>query len=265
MTQLAQLPIFDITHELPRRDWIIGTRPATDSITLHWNGPTVAQSRQRGAGLIEQLIADSNWQMRPGWGNTKNGAPHLMYGYVVDTDGVIYRTARPDEMLWHCAHQVGNSRGLAIHFPIGEGQDVTPWQWTVGLRLVEALRQDYNVVKKRVFGHLEWTGLTKCPGPRLMGRLLAYRGNTPAPAPTVVPGLRKFRVIAEDGLKIRQGPAKAFPEAGKLKFGQTFWVDVIKPNGERVDGNPNWAHMAFVAHEQADVGFLSMRWLEEVR
>src|SRR3712207_957368 len=116
MLDLRALGVIDIRGQLPVQDDFrtIGRRPATTSLTWHWNGPAVPEARQRGTGLLYQLRdIDAPWQMRPGWGGTKDGAPHLMYHLVVDADGQIYQTSDLNEILWHCAHGDGNLKGFA--------------------------------------------------------------------------------------------------------------------------------------------------------
>lgn len=261
MSLLADIGAIDIRHRLPRREWIIGHRSATTSLTWHWNGPAVAYLNQRGDGLIRQLIADSNWQMRPGWGGTKDGAPHLMYHLVVDAEGRVFQTADIAEILWHCAHQDGNGRGLALHFAIGRGQRPTALQLASGIRVSDACRAAYNIPFERVVGHLEWKHATDCPGPALMQHLSAYRAHrTPIVVPTPTPaGLRRFQIRTDLGAAalVRQGPSRSFPIAGRMKMGTIIYVDVVKQDGEKIGGNPNWVHMARVAHEQADLGFIS--------
>lgn len=275
MSAFSVLPAIDLRAKLPRDSWIIGRRARTTSITLHYNGPAVDGTRQSGAGLLDQLIADSNWQMRAGWGGTKNGAPHLMYHIVVCALGKIYLCCDLNEILWHCAHQDGNTNGLAVHFPIGGAQDVTSAQWRSGVWVVEALRADFNVPRSRVYGHLEWKHATACPGPRVMKRLNYYRLGQPVelPAPTVVPGLRRFQVLPTLAVpaRVRQAPRIHLPDgsevpvAGRLKPGTPIFVDVIKTDGEMVEGSPNWAHMARVPNEQADLGFIHTSLLKELR
>jgi hypothetical protein len=271
---LAELGAIDIRPQLPRQGWIIGIRDATTSLTWHWNGPAVAPERQHGAGLIWQLIADSAWQMQPGWGGTRNGAPHLMYTIVVDVLGTVYVTAGLDELLWHCAHADGNGRGLALHYPLGEGQQPTPIQLAAGIHVTEVLRDRYKIPRDRVVGHLEWKHATACPGPSLMAHVRAYRaGQLPFVAPTPTPpGLRKFEILPTLTLpaRVRQAPATRWPDgrevpiAGRLKPGTPIYVDVVKTDGELVNGSRRWVHMARVEHEQADLGFVSEtlgRWL----
>jgi N-acetylmuramoyl-L-alanine amidase-like protein/SH3 domain-containing protein len=246
---LSQLNIIDLRDRLPRAKWSIGTRRVTTSLTWHWNGPSVAPAHQYGNGLIDQLIADSNWQMRAGWGGTVNGADGLMYHLVFAADGQIYLTRDIDALLWHCAHAEGNSRGLALHFPLGIGQLPTVAQLSSAFRVSDLLRARYQITLNRMLGHLEWKHATACPGPALMAHLVAYRtGLTPIVSPTPVPaGLRRFQ-IAGVTANVRQGPATTFPIAGTLKPGTIVYVDVEKAG---------WIHMARIANEQADLGFVS--------
>lgn len=261
MSFFSDLGVIDIRDKLPHRNWIIGERAATTSDTWHYNGPAVAPAQQHGAGLIAQLIADSNWQMRASWGGTKDGAPHLMYHLVFDADGTIYQTAGEQELLWHCAHADGNDHGFAWHLPIGEGQEPTPQQLASLFRASDLSRARYGFGFERVVGHLEWKHATACPGPRVMAHLNAYRAHqAPIIVPTPTPaGMRRFKLQAADKVNVRQGPALTFPIAGTLKGGTIVFVDVVKTDGGYVGSkaNPNWVHMAKVGNEQADLGFIS--------
>lgn len=245
----------DIRSQLPARDWRIGARAATTSLTWHYNGPAVPFERQYGQGLIKQLQGDAAWQMRPGWGGTKNGAPHLMYHLVVAADGKVYQTADMLEILWHCAHADGNGSGLALHFPLGGDQEPTTAQLISGFRVSDALRARYQIPLNRTLGHLEWKHATACPGDTLMARLREYRAHlAPAVVPTPTPaGLRRFLLTCDGKANVRQGPGTDFPIAGTLKSGTVVYVDVVKYVGSKAA----WIHMAKVAHEQADLGFIS--------
>jgi len=257
----------DIRDQLPSRTWRIGARASTTSLTWHYNGPAVAPERQYGAGLVAQLNGDAAWQMRRGWGGTKDGAPHLMYHLVVASDGRVYQTADIAEILWHCAHQDGNAHGLALHFPLGEGQQPSQAQMVSAIRVSEALRARYGIPLNRVLGHREWKHATLCPGESLMAHLVDYRQHlapnvvaTPTPA-----GLKRFKLTCDGKANVRQAPRTRWLDgsqvgvAGTLKSGTIVYVDVIKTDGERIGptANPNWIHMASVPHEQADLGFIS--------
>ena len=195
--------------------------------------------------------------MRPGWGGTKDGADGLMYHLVFASDGQIYQARDLDAMLWHAAHADANSRGLALHFPIGEGQQPTAPQLASAFRASDLLRAQLQIPLNRTLGHLEWKHATACPGPILMQHLMAYRAGaqvvvTPTPTPA---GLRRFRITCDGVANVRQGPGVGFPVAGTLKSGQVVFVDVLKDQ---------WVHMARVPNEQADLGFVADRlgvWL----
>ena len=268
MNLLDGLQLIDLRDRLPHADWRIGTRPATTSLTIHYNGPAVPEYRRWGDGLIEQLINDANWQMRAGWGGTINGAPHLMYHIVVGADGQAYLTADITEMLWHCAHADGNTNGLSLHFALGQGQEPTAAQLRTGLWLTDVLVARAGLPRSRVLGHLEWKHATACPGPILMRELLAWRMVAPTIVPTILPPhVRRFQINPDLGVpaRVRQAPRTRWDDgnevvvAGRMKPGTILFVDVVKDDGEPIGptANKNWIHMARVPNEQADLGFVS--------
>jgi hypothetical protein len=261
MSILTDIGAIDIRHRLPRRDWIVGIREATTSLTWHWNGPAVAPERQYGAGLMAQLRTDAEWQMHPGWGGTVKGAPHLMYHLVIAADGTVYQTADLHEILWHCAHADGNGHGLALHLPFGEGQQPTAAQRYSLLRASNMLRNHFSIPLVRILGHLEWKHATACPGPELMAQLRSYRSNqAPITAPTPTPaGLRRFKLHMEltSNALVRQGPGKTFPIAGRMKPGTILFIDTVNPAEPHDPAHPTWVHLARVPNEQADLGFVA--------
>ncbi len=272
MMTIYGLSMVDLRSVLPHAGWIIGQRPKTTSLTWHWNGPKVAEERRAGQGLIDQLVADAAWQMRPGWGGTVNGAPHLMYHIVIDAAGTIYLACDLDEILWHCAHSDGNTNGLSIHYAIGEGQQPTPAQMTAGIQVTLMLASVYNIPNWRLLGHQEWKHATLCPGPDLMRQLVAFRsGAGAAVTPTIPPsGIRLFQInpALTAPARVRQAPRTHWQDgrevivAGKMKPGTVLYVDAdpiegFKRRGEVVSGNPYWVHMARIPNEQADLGFVS--------
>jgi len=259
MSFLDDLHVIDIRHLLPRAAWSIGTREATTSATWHYNGPEVPQAHQSGDGLIAQLIADTKWQMRKGWGGTKNGADGLMYHLAIAADGTIYQTRDIDALLWHCAHADGNAHGLAFHFPLGGHQEPTPLQLASAFRVSDAARAHFDLPFSRIVGHLEWKHATACPGVSLMQHLAAYRaGRVPQITPTIPQiGIRRFRIRPDLTLaaRVRQGPGVGYDIAGRMKPGTILFINAVKETSDA--DNPRWVHMARVEHEQADLGFIS--------
>jgi len=263
MSVLDLLGVVDIRDKLPHDGWIIGQRAGTSSITWHYNGPAVEERKQYGAGLIDQLIADANWQMRAGWGGTKDGAPHLMYHLVVDAKGTIYQAADLFEILWHCAHADGNGRGLALHFPLGGGQAPTSAQLYSAEKATDLLRSAFSIPTNRVLGHLEWKHATACPGEHLMHALTMYRaGVEPYRQPTLPPPhirLWKINPLYTDPILVRTAPRRdeLGKIAGRFKPGTVCYVDVVKDSEIHDPQHPRWVHLARIPNEQADLGFIA--------
>lgn len=255
---IASLNAIDIRDKLPRASWEIGRRAATTSITVHYNGPAVSPAHQSGDGLIAQLIVDAQWQMRPGGLGAPSGGDGLQYHLVIAADGRVYQARDLDALLWHCGHADGNTNGLAVHLPLGDSQMPSDVQWQATLKTIEILRRTCTISIPRVLGHLEWKHATACPGPNIMQRIVAYRqGQSGIVTPTGGMGLSRYQVVEmDDTLNIREGRGVNYPIAlggtAKLKPGQVIWID---------DVTGGWAHMALVPNEQADLGFVSMRYL----
>lgn len=170
--------IHDIRHTLPRATWSIGTRRAPPRyLTLHYNGPLVAERSPRGE--LRQLTADARYQMRPGGLGSPKGGDGLQYHYAVGADGTIYQCRDEAATLWHCAHATGNQWSLSIHLPLGGEQDATDEQWASTLALFTWLCARCMIPTGRVRGHQEWSG-SQCPGPHLMPRLRTWRSTAPA-------------------------------------------------------------------------------------
>lgn len=255
------------THVLKRGDWTIGKREKTTAQTIHWNGPAVPVHRQRGAGAMEQLRIDVEWQTRPGWAGVATGADGLQYHTAVDADGVIYRCRDELDRLWHCGHATGNAESLSLHLLIGRGQAPTEAQWRAAVWVMNDWRTRYAFPLARSFGHTEWVS-SECPGPDVMRLLREYRG-APAkpPAPSVPAGMRRYVVSLpqESRATVRQGPSRAYPIAGHLRPGHVIYVDAVLPDeqGDVIDGRREWAHMALVPDQQPDLGFVHLSALRE--
>lgn len=269
------LPIVDWRRKIPRAQWEIGRRSIATSQTWHYNGPAVAEHRRAGEQLLQQLINDAAWQMRPGWGGTVHGADGLMYHYAVDAEGVIYQLRDYNARLWHCAHADGNANGLALHVPIGADQVPTIPQLASLVALTQAICTRESIPWSRVYGHLEWKHLTACPGPHLMRALQVERngGSRPPVEPTLAPGIWQARIKHNLtlGARFRTAPNLAADVAGKFKAGTEIYCEPGYVQGDGVDpatyvadvdGDRRWVKLAHVAHQQAPLGYLSRTLLE---
>jgi hypothetical protein len=265
-----QIPITDIRSRLPRRRWSAGSFPKKSSITLHYNGPPVEPVLQAGAGLVRQLIADANWQMRPGWANTPHGADGLQYHFAVGADGEILQCRDLAAVLWHCADEEGNERSIAIHLPIGWNKQTNVDQHPSAAmlasteRLCEALIDEYGISgRRRVVGHREWS-VNRCPGPPLFDWLTAWRTGdhlSPEPFPALYRVTSPFPWVRVAPTRAN-GDNRAIDPTNGLHYmfprGADFPVRGIVL-GTPVDGDPRWAH-----HE-AQIGFVHISALQRVK
>lgn len=255
MSAIDALKITDWRSKIPRKDWSIGIRSQTNAITVHYNGPEVATSNQSGSGLLNQMIADAQWQMRPGGLGTANGGDGIQYHYVVASDGLIYQLRDATAMLWHCGDSDGNAHSFALHLPLGGSQSPTGVQWSAILNLIQALMTDWNIKSSRVLGHLEWPqAKTICPGPIILPKIQAFRNGQEHQG-----GVTH---IAKDvaSANVREGPATTYPIAlgGKaIMFpNDTLIYDAII-KGQTIGGDNRWLHrsdgVGFVSATLVDV------------
>ncbi len=242
---LESVPLVDIRGRLPRKGWSIGTRGANPtSVTLHYNGPPVA-NRTR-AGELQQLGGDANWQMRAGWAGVRSGADGLQYHFAVLSDGTICQCRDIGAILWHCGHARGNRWSVSVHLPLGGNQDATDAQWLATVRLFDALLDEYGMGgRENVVGHMEWSA-TACPGTNLMNRLHLYRAGNPPQ--DVSEGTRRERVpqlfqVVFDEINIRQGPGLGYTIVDVMQPGAIFQATTIV-SGQDIAGENRWAHRA---------------------
>jgi hypothetical protein len=248
MSALADLIALDLRTMLPHRsDFQIGWRPGPPrSITLHFNGPPVADRTR--AGELRQLAADAEWQMRPGGLGTRSGGDGLQYHLVILADGAVVLARNLGAVLWHCANPAGNTWSLAVHLPLGGAQDATAAQWAAFGAVADAAIQEFGmgatasgypdgVGSRRavVFGHREWSrtdgrAQSPCPGPLLFARLQLWRGELRPPRP--------YRVDVAEA-NVRCGPGRAYLAREKLERG-TLVTAVSIVTGEEVAGDTHW-------------------------
>lgn len=206
-------------------------------------------------GLLQQLITDARWQMRPGGLGAANGGDGLQYPYVIDATGIIYLTRDPDLAFWHAGDRKGNATSIPVHFPVGGLQDVTPAQWASGLALFQMLATHYHFPADAVRGHLEWPEAdTICPGPRLMQRIRAHRRDV------LNPGAGLYRVKQSvPAALIREGPGTTYPVAlggaARRWPGDRVAFDAVV-QGAAVGKDTRWGHL------DDATGFMSMTLVE---
>ena len=250
---LDSLSPLDLRGTLPSRGSVIGRYAAKTGITLHYNGPPVADRSRHGE--LAQLRVDARYHMERVWGTDRNGRPlygkGIMYHFAVLSSGEVVALSDLDEILYHCANATGNRESIAVHLPLGGAQDASEAQWDGFGRLCEALIGDFAMAGRQVVrGHREWPRLdgiaqSACPGPLLMRRLVVWRGMLPAPV--------AYRVIASSGANIRRGAGVAYPVAGTVRAGEALLIDAVMDVGGT---EARWGRLA------DGRGFIATRLLE---
>lgn len=229
-------------------------RLPVNGATLHYNGPALPFFPNPARELDFVVRVDVPEHQK------RIGADSLQYHFVVLSNGEIWQTRDLNLVAWHCGNTTGNEQSIAIHLPLGVGQQPTGVQWRAVGALLDALRADYGFGRDAVVGHNEWPrtngaarpspvyrvmpSQSECPGP-LVHRLIAeYRAATDKPATETwvaiwrCPIRQAPRVTFEDG--------GAVPIAGWLNPGQEFEVDLVKTDGDaqEVRGDRRWLHLA---------------------
>ncbi|MCU0491269.1 MAG: hypothetical protein MUD01_06770, partial [Chloroflexaceae bacterium] len=102
MQAIGNMALFDVRARLPRANWEIGRRQGNpDGIVLHYNGPAVAPESQFGEGLVQKLIRNARWHMRPGSLGAPSGGDGLQYHLCVASDGQVLWMRDLEAQLWH--------------------------------------------------------------------------------------------------------------------------------------------------------------------
>jgi hypothetical protein len=260
MTALSKLHIKDIRSRLWRKH-STSYRPRSAPVigaTIHYNGPALPFFPNPERELRFVINVDHPYHQK------HLGADGLQYHFVVLSNGEIYQTRNLSIIAWHCGNQTGNEQSIAIHLPLGQGQDARPEQWAATERLLDALGEDYGFDRSEVVGHNEWPrsrGSAKpsetyrllpkqsaCPGPLLHLRLSKYRAGEPI-EPLTVP-LSRWVLLWD--CPVRQAPRVHFedgtsvPIALWLKAGDVIDVDLVKSDGDAQEwlGDKRWLHLA---------------------
>jgi hypothetical protein len=278
MDLAALLNIPSLASQLAHTGRRNGKRTGFDWVTLHYNGPVVAAAGDP-AGEIKQLQIDAQFHIDKVWGGSQASPIHgqrIMYDLAVLSDGSAYALGDPDDLLFHCGNQIGNSRSYALHFPIGGAQDVTERQWQSAVHIYEQLAAHHGWDgMSRLVGHREWPRRTGqpslstdnsrllpeqsvCPGKNIMSRLIAYRAGTAVHIPAAT--TQAFVILdpcsadpASNFANVRQAPSLMAPIAGQLPPGTPVLIDSIEQG---------WAHLA-PANPFRDLGFVATNLLRK--
>jgi hypothetical protein len=246
MSALDRLNILDLTDKIdriPRRPGhqTLAAREGEEWITYHYSAVFYAD-RSRDAEL-RRILSEATYQIGKNW--AKRGKPPiygdgLMYDFVVLSDGLIVRTRRRRQRLWHCNNTIGNNGSWSVHAMLGPNQNLTDPQRVSTFALFDALRADSTIPRQNVVSHCEWpltkglpvrseryrllAGQSACPGPLLHAQVVAYRSLPDRPARYLarVP-LTVYEVPRVDPTRIALGGTAILPA------GQPVTIDVTYP------------------------------------
>lgn len=122
-----------------------------------------AATSKKGRGL-EEIENIAIYHKSPGNHISKRGCPGICYPWVIDRDGVIYKTSDRENITWHCKGH--NLRGLGIcllgKFTKG-GQKPTLDQLRSLEKLLVYLSSTLKVSIHHVYCHRDFKN-TICPG-----------------------------------------------------------------------------------------------------
>lgn len=271
MTVLDELNIRDLRPKLamvksnsrrPRRLPVNGA-------TIHYNGPALSffpNPERELRFVIETDVREHQKRL---------GADSLQYHFVVLSDGSIWQTRDLDLIAWHCGNITGNEQSIAIHLPLGKGQEPQPEQWASVVRLLDGLRLDYGFARSAVVGHNEWPRgkgearpnsiyvvlpkQSECPGPLVHCLVAAYRlidQNQVAEPPKKDKDTKHKKTtetwVALWKIPVRLAPrthyedGREVPITGWLMVGDEFEVDFIQADGDaqEIKGDRRWLHLA---------------------
>jgi hypothetical protein len=224
------------TRRAPTR----GNNPAF--VTLHYNGPAIAQERTHAGWLAHfRFIAQFHQD------NPAVRGDGIQYHYAILPDGTVVWLRDDNARLSHCGNATGNRDSLAIHFPLGGAQRPTSAAWAAWGALYDHLTARYHIPRANVYGHRQWPrvagkpalstraqlGQGECPGDAIMALLAEWRVAThvaryrvryPAPvreAPnTLAPVAWSGRAMLQPGFEL----IGATPVDGAAHKGDKRWL-----------------------------------------
>jgi len=148
------------------RKWNQRNLNTIKKIIVHHSAELCAE----GEGL-QKIKEITKYDISPGNHISPNGCPGIVYHWMIDRDGYIYKTSDQANITWHCKGQnrvgvgiclLGNFVKEKSHFILGQ-QVPAQIQLTSLDMLLYYLADRLNLRKQDIFAHREYCN-TICPG-----------------------------------------------------------------------------------------------------
>ncbi len=200
MTRFATIDLTPEIDQLPRRSGYVAlfAREREESITYHYSA--VEQKNRTREAELATLLAEARYHLKKNWGRAGKPPVYgdgMMYDEAVLSDGTRVILRRRPQQLWHTGNDEGNASSIAIHSPLGPGQDLTePQRESLYLRFDE-LRAERSIPRDAIYGHNEWPRVSGAPSPAATYRLLS--GQSECPGPVLHRHLVAYRALAVTG------------------------------------------------------------------
>ena len=118
--------------------------------------------RGRGKTYIKSI---AKYHIAPGNHISKNGCPGICYHWVIDRDGVIYKTSSHTNITWHCKRHNYKSIGICLlgYFSVGKQKPSKEQISSLHQLLLYLIDCRLCLEKKDVYCHRDFKS-TLCPG-----------------------------------------------------------------------------------------------------
>ena len=112
----------------------------------------------------QEIRSIAKYHSSPGNHISKRGCPGICYHWVIDRDGIIYKTSDHENITWHCSRHNYKSLGICLLGNFVKGvQTPTPKQLQSLEKLLSYLLSTLKLNVQSVFCHRDFKN-TICPG-----------------------------------------------------------------------------------------------------
>jgi hypothetical protein len=84
----------------------------------------------------------------------KHGSPRTSAHYIIGRDGALVQMVNDSERAWHAGTSDMNARSIGIEHVAAPGDEITPEQSSISIKLIKWLMREYDIGKKNVIPHV---------------------------------------------------------------------------------------------------------------